>query len=117
MFENATLRIEPGEFVAITGPSGGGKTTLMKVMLGLFEPTSGDVLIDGYPLSALGVQTVREQVGVVMQDDQLLSGSIQDNISFFDTQVDRAWVQPLRRDGRHRRRHHAHADGLQHAHR
>jgi ATP-binding cassette, subfamily B, bacterial CvaB/MchF/RaxB len=93
VLDNASLRIEPGEFVAITGPSGGGKTTLMKVMLGLFEPTSGDVLIDGYPLSALGVQAVREQIGVVMQDDQLLTGSIQDNISFFDTQIDRPWIR------------------------
>jgi ATP-binding cassette subfamily B protein RaxB len=93
VLEDATLRIEPGEFVAITGPSGGGKTTLMKLMLGLFEPASGEILIDGYTIGALGVATLREQVGVVMQDDQLLSGSIQENISFFDSTVDPAWVQ------------------------
>ncbi len=93
VLESATLRIEPGEFVAITGPSGGGKTTLMKLMLGLFEPSSGEILIDGYTIGALGVANLREQVGVVMQDDQLLSGSIQENISFFDTVVDPAWVQ------------------------
>ena len=91
--ENASLRIEPGEFVAITGPSGGGKTTLLKLMLGLFAPSSGEVLIDGYPIGALGVQAVRAQVGVVMQDDQLLSGSIQENIAFFDASIDQAWVQ------------------------
>ncbi|MBV9521355.1 MAG: peptidase domain-containing ABC transporter [Alphaproteobacteria bacterium] len=93
VLDNASIRIAPGEFVAITGPSGGGKTTLMKLMLGLFEPTSGDVLFDGYPLSALGVQAVREQIGVVMQDDQLLSGSIQENISFFEAAPDQAWVR------------------------
>jgi ATP-binding cassette subfamily B protein RaxB len=93
VLEHASLRIEPGEFVAITGPSGGGKTTLLKLMLGLFDPVSGEVLIDGYPLASLGIQAVREQVGVVMQDDQLLSGSIQENISFFDTALDQAWVQ------------------------
>ena len=93
VLESATLRIEPGEFVAITGPSGGGKTTLMKLMLGLFEPSSGELLVDGYTIGALGVANLREQVGVVMQDDQLLSGSIQENISFFDTVVDPAWVQ------------------------
>jgi len=93
VLESATLRIEPGEFVAITGPSGGGKTTLMKLMLGLFEPSSGEILIDGYTIGALGVANLREQIGVVMQDDQLLSGSIQENISFFDTVVDPAWVQ------------------------
>ncbi|MGN6747259.1 MAG: peptidase domain-containing ABC transporter [Xanthobacteraceae bacterium] len=93
VLESATLRIETGEFVAITGPSGGGKTTLMKLMLGLFEPSSGEILVDGYTIGALGVANLREQVGVVMQDDQLLSGSIQENISFFDTVVDPAWVQ------------------------
>ena len=93
VLENASLRVEPGEFVAITGPSGGGKTTLMKVMLGLFEPTSGEVLIDGYPMGALGVAAVREQFGVVMQEDQLLTGSIRDNIAFFDTTIDPVWVE------------------------
>jgi ATP-binding cassette, subfamily B, bacterial CvaB/MchF/RaxB len=93
VLENATLRIEPGEFVAITGPSGGGKTTLMKLMLGLFEPDTGEILIDGYTMGALGVANLRKQVGVVMQDDQLLSGSIQENILFFDTVVDPTWVQ------------------------
>jgi ATP-binding cassette, subfamily B, bacterial CvaB/MchF/RaxB len=84
VFEDLDLRIEPGEFVAITGPSGGGKTTLMKLMVGLFEPTSGEVLIDGFPLHALGLQSLRAQIGVVMQDDHLLSGSIVENIAFFD---------------------------------
>jgi ATP-binding cassette subfamily B protein RaxB len=59
----------------------------------LFEPVSGEILIDGYTIGALGLGSLREQVGVVMQDDQLLSGSIQENISFFDTVVDPTWVQ------------------------
>ena len=88
VFENVNLKIAPGEFVAITGVSGGGKTTLLKVMLGLFEPSEGEVLIDGYPIHALGLQTVRAQVGVVMQDDQLLSGSVLENITFFDPLTD-----------------------------
>ena len=88
VFENVNLQIAPGEFVAITGVSGGGKTTLLKVMLGLFEPSEGEVLIDGYPIQAIGLQTVRAQVGVVMQDDQLLSGSVLENITFFDPLTD-----------------------------
>jgi ATP-binding cassette subfamily B protein RaxB len=88
VLENVNLTIEPGQFVIITGPSGGGKTTLMKIMLGLFEPTSGEVLIDGVPLSAIGPRAYREQVGAVMQEDQLLSGSIADNICFFDPDFD-----------------------------
>jgi ATP-binding cassette subfamily B protein RaxB len=78
------LRIQAGEYVAITGPSGCGKTTLLKVMLGLLEPTSGEILIDGVPLRILGNEVFRKSIGVVMQDDQLMSGSIADNICFFD---------------------------------
>jgi ATP-binding cassette, subfamily B, bacterial CvaB/MchF/RaxB len=88
VLESINLGIEPGEFVTITGPSGGGKTTLIKVMLGLLEPTSGEVLIDGVPLSTVGARAFREQVAAVMQDDQLLSGSIADNICFFDPDYD-----------------------------
>lgn len=88
VLENISLTIEPGAFVTVMGPSGGGKTTLMKIVLGLLEPTSGEVLADGIPLHVIGVRTYREQVGAVMQDDQLLSGSIADNISFFDAAFD-----------------------------
>jgi ATP-binding cassette, subfamily B, bacterial CvaB/MchF/RaxB len=86
VLENINLTIEPGEFVTITGPSGGGKTTLVKIMLGLLQPTSGEVLIDGLALSVIGVRAYREQVSAVMQEDQLLSGSIADNICFFDAE-------------------------------
>jgi ATP-binding cassette, subfamily B, bacterial CvaB/MchF/RaxB len=88
VLNNVNLRVEPGQFVTIMGPSGGGKTTLMKVMLGLLEPTTGEVLIDGIPLSALGPRNYREHIAAVMQEDQLLSGSIADNISFFDPAFD-----------------------------
>ncbi|MFL5142993.1 MAG: peptidase domain-containing ABC transporter [Microvirga sp.] len=88
VLEDINLDIDPGEFVAIMGPSGGGKTTLMKIMLGLLEPTSGEVLIDGVPLATLGARPYREQVAAVMQEDQLLSGSIADNICFFDPEFD-----------------------------
>jgi len=88
VLEDINITIAPGEFITIMGPSGGGKTTLMKIMLGLLEPTMGEVLIDGVPLSVIGPRGFREQVGAVMQEDQLLSGSIADNICFFDPEFD-----------------------------
>lgn len=88
VFRGVGFHIKAGEYVAITGPSGGGKTTLLKVLLGLLPASEGEVLIDGMPLSRLGARALRDQVGVVMQDDMLLSGTIADNITFFADRPD-----------------------------
>ena len=88
LFEDISLSIQPGEYIAIAGPSGGGKTTLLKVMLGLLKPETGVIRIDGLPLHSLGLRNWRASAGIVMQDDQLLSGSIADNIACFDPQID-----------------------------
>ncbi|QBH00630.1 peptidase domain-containing ABC transporter [Xanthomonas oryzae] len=77
--------IAPGESVAIIGGSGCGKTTLVKLLLGLLVPSEGTIRIGGHDLHKLGPRTVRAMIGVVMQDDQLFAGSIADNIGFFDT--------------------------------
>ena len=83
-----SLELEAGKTTAITGPSGGGKTTLMKLMLGLFEPTSGEVRVDGRSLKEFGVRRLRSYTAAVMQDDSLFAGSIAENIAFFDSQID-----------------------------
>ncbi len=88
VFENVNFHVAAGEHVAISGPSGCGKTTLLKVLVGLVQPTAGEVLVDGMPLTALGPRVFRSQIGVVMQEDQLLSGSIADNICCFDEASD-----------------------------
>lgn len=88
VLENVSLTVEAGQFVTIMGPSGGGKTTLIKIILGLLEPTSGEIFVDGIPLARIGPKAYREHVAAVMQEDQLLSGSIADNISFFDSSFD-----------------------------
>lgn len=88
LLEGVSLTVEQGEFVVITGPSGIGKTTLLKIMLGLLKPEMGQINVDGLPLHTLGLRNWRTATGVVMQDDQLLSGSIADNISCFDPQID-----------------------------
>ena len=86
------LTIPAGQSIALVGPSGCGKTTLCKIILGLLKPTEGEVLLDGIPIKQLGLAQYRQLVGTVMQDDVLLAGSIQDNISFFDahTNADQA---------------------------
>lgn len=88
VLEDVNLEIEPGDYVAITGQSGGGKSTLFKLMLGLLEPETGEILLDGRKATPELWQAWRTQVGVVAQDDSLLSGSIADNISFFDPNLD-----------------------------
>lgn len=88
VLDNVSLKVRAESFVTVMGPSGGGKTTLLKIMLGLLEPTSGEVLVDGVPMQTIGARVYREQVAAVMQDDQLLSGSIADNICFFDPNFD-----------------------------
>lgn len=88
IFNNLNIEISAGESIAIIGPSGCGKTTLAKIMLGLFEAQSGRVCVDDIDIRQLGLREYRKQIAAVMQDDQLLSGSIADNISFFDPQLD-----------------------------
>ncbi|PRD18288.1 UNVERIFIED_CONTAM: cvaB [Trichonephila clavipes] len=92
ILEHLNLKINSGESVAITGPSGCGKSTLLKILLGLNLPQSGEVLIDGVSLEKVGARQYRQQIAAVMQDDELLSGSVSDNISFFDSPVDMARV-------------------------
>lgn len=93
VLRNLSLSIAPGECVAITGSSGCGKTTLVKVLLGLLTPTEGEVLIGGHPIARLGLRRYRELIGAVMQEDHLLAGSIAENIAFFDASPDRRRVE------------------------
>lgn len=84
ILQNCNLRIDAGESVAIVGPSGCGKSTLAKIVLGLLQPSVGVVRFGGTDIRKLGLDSYRQWVGAVMQDDQLFAGSIADNISFFD---------------------------------
>lgn len=83
-FSRVSFEIHPGESVAIVGPSGCGKTTLLKCLMGLLEPTSGEILVDGKPLKK--IKHYRSQIAGVMQDDQLVSGSLKDNITLFEAE-------------------------------
>ncbi len=90
---NCSFAVAPGESVAIVGASGGGKTTLVKLMLGLLAPTDGRILAGGVDIQKLGIDRYRKLVGTVMQDDQLFAGSIADNVSFFDPAPDQGAIE------------------------
>ena len=94
---NCSFAVAPGESVAIVGPSGGGKTTLVKLTLGLLVPTDGHVLAGGIDIQKLGIDRYRKLVGTVMQDDQLFAGSIADNVSFFDPSPDQSAIERFAR--------------------
>lgn len=81
-----SLEIQGGQFLALTGTTGCGKTTLAKIIMGLLEPTEGRVLLDGVPLRQYGLGRWRGQVAAVMQDDQLLAGTLLENVAGFDEQ-------------------------------
>jgi ATP-binding cassette subfamily B protein RaxB len=92
-----SFTVEPGDSVAIVGVSGGGKTTLVKLMLGLLAPTDGKIFAGGLDIHKLGIDRYRRLVGTVMQDDQLFAGSIADNICFFDPSPDQAAIEHFAR--------------------
>jgi len=86
ILNDVVLDVPAGSHIAITGPSGGGKSTLAKIILGLVEPDAGELEIDGVPLHRFGYRNYRSQIAAVLQEDSLFAGSIADNIALFDEQ-------------------------------
>jgi ATP-binding cassette, subfamily B, bacterial CvaB/MchF/RaxB len=97
VFRGVDFSIQPGETVAIVGPSGCGKTTLVKVLIGLLERTEGELLAVGRDVREWDRGAFRRRLGVVLQDDQLFVGTIEDNISFFDPNHDGELVRACAR--------------------
>jgi ATP-binding cassette subfamily B protein len=79
---NMTFEVQPGERIAIVGPSGHGKSTLAALLLRLYNPSSGRIMIDGLDVRRFTIQSVREQMSVVMQDSTLLAASVRENIAY-----------------------------------
>jgi ATP-binding cassette subfamily B protein len=81
VLERITLKVQPGERVAIVGPSGSGKSTLASMLLRLFDPKKGRILIEGQDIRAFTLESLRSQIGVVLQDNLLFAATIRDNIA------------------------------------
>lgn len=82
VLDGISFSIGRGETVALVGPSGVGKTTVVDLLLGLYDPTDGEILVDGNSLSKIDLKEWRELIGVVDQDNLLLNTNISDNIRF-----------------------------------
>lgn len=92
ILRDVTLNIKAGQFVAIVGPSGSGKSTLLRCLLGFESPTSGSIYYDGQDMSVLDITAIRRQLGVVLQNGQILPGDIFKNIvGSSGLTIDDAW--------------------------
>jgi HlyB family type I secretion system ABC transporter len=93
IIENLSFEVRPGQTVALVGRSGSGKTTISKLLLGLYTPTEGKILIDGQELNNISLYSLRKQVGVVDQDTFLFGGTIIENLKIAHPQATKAEVE------------------------
>ncbi|TYI32873.1 hypothetical protein ES332_A04G092500v1 [Gossypium tomentosum] len=84
VLDGLNLTVRAGETIALVGPSGGGKTTLVKLLLRLYEPSSGSILIDNHNIKSIRLESLRRHVGLVSQDTMLFSRTVSENIGYRD---------------------------------
>jgi len=82
VLDNVSFRVEPGQTVALVGPTGAGKTTIINLLTRFYDPTAGTVRVDGYDLRDVKLQSYRSQLGIVLQDTFIFSGTIKENIEY-----------------------------------
>nr|WP_315589557.1 peptidase domain-containing ABC transporter [Sphingomonas psychrotolerans] len=95
LLSDLAITVSKGESVAIVGPSGGGKTTFIKLITGALNPTTGSIKVNGRLLSDYGPRRFRQKIGIVSQDDTLYEGTIGENICLFDSEPDFARVEEV----------------------
>lgn len=93
VLEAVSFDVAAGECLAITGASGCGKTTLLKIMAGLITPSEGKILVGDVDINQLGTVNYRRSIATVLQDDQFFAGTIGENIACFDSNADQAWIE------------------------
>jgi ATP-binding cassette subfamily B protein/subfamily B ATP-binding cassette protein MsbA len=97
VLRNINLRARPGEMVAIVGPTGAGKSTLVNLLPAFYEPTAGRILIDGQELSGLALASLRQHIGVVSQEAFLFNGTVRENILYGRLEATEAELQAAAR--------------------
>ncbi|WP_417798831.1 ATP-binding cassette domain-containing protein [Terasakiella pusilla] len=98
LLRDASLSIKPGEQLGITGPSGGGKSTFAETLIGLHQPWSGQVYINGFAASSLSPKQLRQQIGWVNKHPYFIKGTVRDNITLWDETISEADIQAAIKD-------------------
>ncbi|MFW5897930.1 MAG: ABC transporter ATP-binding protein [Halanaerobium sp.] len=88
VLKNINLKVKPGETVAVVGPTGAGKTTLLHLLPRFYDPDQGRILIDGHDIKKLKLESLRREIGIVMQQSFLFAASIRENISYGNPEAD-----------------------------
>lgn len=82
VLENVSFTIKPGETIALVGPTGAGKTTIVNLISRFYDIDSGKILIDGYDLTEVSLESLRRQMGIMTQDNFIFHGTVRDNIMY-----------------------------------